>query len=92
VSLYSATMGRAIAALYDRGLAEAQAAGLAEKRARLLGRARGATIEIGAGTGLNLEHYGPAVEELVLSEPGEQMARRRPGPLAQPPGHVLARL
>lgn len=76
MSLYGATMGRAIAALYDRGLAEPQAAGLADKRARLIGRATGVTLEVGAGTGLNLEHYGAEVSELVLVEPGEHMAKR----------------
>ena len=32
-------------------------------------------LEIGAGTGLNLRHYGESVKELVLTEPVEPMAR-----------------
>ena len=86
MSLYGATMGRAVAALYDRLLAGPQRAGLAEKRARLVGRATGATLEVGAGTGLNLGHYGAGVTELVLAEPGEHMAtrlRRRAGARAE---------
>jgi phospholipid N-methyltransferase len=41
-----------------------------------LGAARGATLELGAGTGVNLDYYPDAVAELVLTEPGEHMARR----------------
>lgn len=75
-ALYDATMGRAMAAGYDRVLAASEAAGLADRRHDLLAQAHGATIELGAGTGLNLEHYPPAVTELVLVEPSEHMARK----------------
>ena len=34
------------------------------------------TLEIGAGTGLNLEHYPDAVDELILTEPVRAMASR----------------
>lgn len=64
------------AALYDRLMASAERAGLAERRAELLGEARGATLELGAGTGANLQHYPDAVTELVLAEPDRHMARR----------------
>lgn len=74
--LYTATMGRLTAALYDRALREPQEAGLAAKRARLLAQAHGATLEVGAGTGLNLEHYPDAVTSLTLLEPGPHMAAR----------------
>ena len=40
------------------------------RRKLLLAAATGATLEIGAGTGLNLAHYPPTVSELVLAEPG----------------------
>jgi SAM-dependent methyltransferase len=50
--------------------------GMAARRRELLGKARGAVLEIGAGTGLNLRHYSAGLEELVLSEPGELMASR----------------
>src|SRR3979411_1881140 len=65
------------AALYDRLLAANERAGLADRRAELLAGARGATLELGAGTGLNLPHYPDAVTELVLTEPDRHMARRR---------------
>jgi ubiquinone/menaquinone biosynthesis C-methylase UbiE len=68
--------GRVFAAVYDRMLSGTERAGLAEKRHALLGRAHGAVVEVGAGTGLNLAHYPNAVDELVLIEPEEPMARR----------------
>jgi ubiquinone/menaquinone biosynthesis C-methylase UbiE len=68
--------GRIFAALYDRVLAGTEKAGLAERRATLLSQASGRVLEIGAGTGLNLEHYPEAVEEVVLTEPEEPMAKR----------------
>ena len=74
--LYESTWGRLFAALYDRGLAATEEAGLRDRRRALLAGARGPTLEIGAGTGLNVPHYGPGVSELVLTEPGEHMAAR----------------
>jgi ubiquinone/menaquinone biosynthesis C-methylase UbiE len=74
--LYNATWGRMFAATYDRMLAATEEAGLEDHRRELLSGARGATLELGAGTGLNLGLYPEAVEELVLTEPGEHMARR----------------
>jgi ubiquinone/menaquinone biosynthesis C-methylase UbiE len=73
MSLY----GRIFAGMYDRMLAAAEEAGLADQRAEVLAHARGRVLEIGAGTGLNLARY-PAggVDELVLAEPEEPMARR----------------
>jgi len=68
--------GRLYALLYDRLIRAAEAAGLRRMRAELLGEAAGRTVEIGAGTGLNLEHYPPAVTELVLVEPSRQMAAK----------------
>jgi ubiquinone/menaquinone biosynthesis C-methylase UbiE len=67
---------RLFAAMYDRMLADTEDAGLREHRRALLAGARGRVLEIGAGTGLNLDHYGPGVTELVLTEPEEPMARR----------------
>jgi len=68
--------GRFFAAMYDRFMAGGEKAGLSDKRHELLAEARGRVIEIGAGTGLNLKHYGDAVTELVLTEPEEPMAKR----------------
>src|SRR2546423_14768056 len=64
------------AALYDRVLAANERAGFNDRRAELLAGARGATLELGAGTGLNLRHYPAAVTDLVLTEPDRHMARR----------------
>jgi ubiquinone/menaquinone biosynthesis C-methylase UbiE len=64
------------ARLYDRMLAGTERAGLTEMRRALLARATGRTLEIGAGTGLNLPHYTGAVSELVLAEPDPHMAKR----------------
>jgi ubiquinone/menaquinone biosynthesis C-methylase UbiE len=64
------------AALYDAFNAPAERAGLREQRHDLLAQATGATIEIGAGTGLNLALYPPAVTRLVLVEPDRYMRER----------------
>jgi ubiquinone/menaquinone biosynthesis C-methylase UbiE len=45
-------------------------------RAELLAGATGRTVELGAGTGVNLDLYPEAVGELVLIEPGPHMAKR----------------
>jgi ubiquinone/menaquinone biosynthesis C-methylase UbiE len=68
--------GRVFAALYDRLLADTERAGLAERRRALLSRAHGSVLEIGAGTGANLDKYPPSVTDLVLLEPEAPMARR----------------
>ena len=73
---YDATWGRFFAAAYDRMLAETEDAGLRDQRHELIAGAGGRTLELGAGTGLNLGHYPDAVTELVLTEPFEPMARR----------------
>ena len=62
--------------MYDRMLSGAEKAGLADRRHDLLAQAKGRVLEIGAGTGLNLEHYPGGVEDIVLTEPEEPMARR----------------
>ena len=64
------------ASIYDRLLADSERAGLREMRADLVHTAAGRTLEIGAGTGANLEFYPDGVTELVLSEPDPHMAKR----------------
>ena len=64
------------AAVYDRISQAADAAGLAARRRRLLSQARGRVLEVGAGTGLNFAHYGPAVTSIVALEPDGAMRRR----------------
>lgn len=64
------------ARFYDRLTARTERAGLAAMRRQLLAEAAGRVLELGAGTGHNLEHYTEAVTELVLCEPDPHMARR----------------
>src|SRR6266536_3570936 len=68
--------GRIFAALYDPLMAGTEKAGLGDRRRQLLENAHGRVLEIGGGTGANLPYYGEAVDELVLAEPEEPMARR----------------
>jgi ubiquinone/menaquinone biosynthesis C-methylase UbiE len=63
------------ARFYDRLTDRTERAGLAEMRRSLLSAASGRVLELGAGTGHNLEHYTDAVTELVLAEPDPNMAR-----------------
>lgn len=74
--IYDATWGRAFSAFYDRLFAASEEAGLREMRRELVAGARGRVLELGAGTGANLELYPEAVEELVLAEPDPHMARQ----------------
>lgn len=65
--------GRVFAATYDPFLAAAERAGMGRHRHELLAHARGRTLEIGAGTGLNLQHYPRDLDDLVLAEPDPAM-------------------
>jgi ubiquinone/menaquinone biosynthesis C-methylase UbiE len=68
--------GRFFARFYDKLLASTEDAMMRKTRAELLADASGRVLELGAGTGLNLEHYPGAVTELVLTEPERPMARQ----------------
>lgn len=74
--IYDATWGRGFAALYDRCLQATEDAGLREMRRELLTKAAGRTIDIGSGTGANLDLYPLQVTELVMAEPDPHMARQ----------------
>jgi SAM-dependent methyltransferase len=74
--LYDATWGRAFATFYDRALKASEENGLGDMRAALLAEASGRVIEIGAGTGVNLDLYGPGIEDLTLIEPDPHMGAR----------------
>ncbi len=74
--LYDATWSRAFTAIYDRGLRATEAAGLRQMRRELLAGAGGRVIELGAGTGANLDLYPEGIEELVLVEPDPHMTKR----------------
>jgi len=69
---------RLFAALYDTVSKGSEAAGLREERRQLLATAEGATVEIGAGTGLNLEHYPETVTR--LGSRGDDPSRAQKSP------------
>jgi ubiquinone/menaquinone biosynthesis C-methylase UbiE len=64
------------AAGYDTVMGVAERRGLRERRRRLLSNARGDVVEVGAGTGINVPLYPPAVGRLVLLEPAPSMRTR----------------
>jgi ubiquinone/menaquinone biosynthesis C-methylase UbiE len=64
---------RLFALWYPRLVARSENAGQRETRRELVGQARGRTLELGAGSGLNLAHYPARVSELVVSEPSPHM-------------------
>jgi ubiquinone/menaquinone biosynthesis C-methylase UbiE len=64
------------AATYDSLSRKSEEAGLRDIRHGLIARADGLVLEVGAGTGANLPHYGGSVESLVLTEPEPAMLRR----------------
>ena len=75
--IYDETWGRGFSALYDRCFKAAEEAGLREMRRDALAGARGRVLEIGAGTGLNLELYpAEGIESLTLSEPDPLMVKQ----------------
>ena len=57
------------AAIYDATLYAAERACLADWRSELLGGLRGNVLELGAGTGANLDHYPASVSSVTLVEP-----------------------
>jgi len=74
--IYDATWGRAFSAAYDRGFKGAEDAGLREMRSELLAQAQGRVLELGAGTGLNLDHYPQGIESLTMVEPDPHMTKQ----------------
>ncbi|MFT3862722.1 MAG: class I SAM-dependent methyltransferase [Solirubrobacterales bacterium] len=91
---YDATWGRLFASCYDRALKATEENGLGAMRAALLAEASGRVIEIGAGTGVNLDLYGSGVEDLSLIEPdphmGAKLRERLAGRTAATPAHLVA--
>lgn len=74
--LYDATWGRLFSAVYDRGMKGTEEAGLRKMRRTLLAGARGRVLELGAGTGVNLELYPQTLDGLTLAEPDPHMTKR----------------
>ena len=69
----SGAWARISAALYDPFLWVGERSRLRAHRSELLRQARGRTVEIGCGTGLNLAHYPDDVDDLILVEPDAAM-------------------
>jgi len=75
--IYDNTWGRMFSAFYDRAFEATEEAGLREMRSELLKRARGRVLELGSGTGLNLELYPrEGIDDLILTEPDPHMAKQ----------------
>jgi SAM-dependent methyltransferase len=72
----STAWARTFARLYDPAVWAGEVAGVRALRRDLLSRARGYTVEIGSGTGLNLRYYPDDLDELVLAEPDRPMHLR----------------
>jgi ubiquinone/menaquinone biosynthesis C-methylase UbiE len=77
--------GRIFAAGYDTVMAGAEKETFRAHRRALLGGVHGRVLEIGGGTGANLAFYPEAVDEVVITEPEEPMARRAQRKLAEYP-------
>lgn len=74
--IYDATWGRGFSALYDRCFQASEEAGLRDLRRELVSGARGRVLELGAGTGLNLDLYPDSVQDLTLTEPDPHMVKQ----------------
>ncbi|MBA2240657.1 MAG: methyltransferase domain-containing protein [Solirubrobacterales bacterium] len=79
---------RLFAWYYPKLVALSENAGQREVRRELVSHASGRTLEVGAGSGLNVPHYPAAVTELVLSEPSSHMRKRLRAALADDPPPV----
>jgi ubiquinone/menaquinone biosynthesis C-methylase UbiE len=75
-TIYDATWGRGFSTFYDRCFKASEEAGLRDMRRDLLSGARGRVLELGAGTGLNLDLYPASVEDLTLTEPDPHMIKQ----------------
>lgn len=69
-------MGRFFAATYDHQMGKVERAGLGAIRKELVAGATGDVLEIGAGTGFNIDYYGAGVKSLTLTEPEQPMLKR----------------
>lgn len=74
--VYDATWGRGFSALYDFCFKASEEAGLRDMRRDLLAGARGRVLELGAGTGLNLDLYPDSARDLTLTEPDPHMVKQ----------------
>ncbi len=65
-----------ISRFYDKMMAGIERKCLRQWRQSLLSTVSGQVLEIGAGTGANLVFYSDKVEQLILSEPDEDMRKQ----------------
>jgi SAM-dependent methyltransferase len=72
----SSLWARAFPVVYDPFLWLGERTGVRALRRQLVGNARGRTVDIGSGTGLNLRYYPDDLDELVLAEPDPGMRAR----------------
>jgi len=64
-----------IARIYDLMETPMEWMGGRERRRRVLSHARGRVLEVGIGTGLNLEHYPPGIDLIGIDISGEMLRR-----------------
>jgi len=85
-------LDRLFTTFYDRMLAGTEDAGLRDMRASALAGLSGTVVELGAGTGLNLDHYPPAVSRIIATEPNPLMAKQLRAKIAGGHGGGSARV
>lgn len=81
-----------VASIYDALVAHAEWLCLNDWRRDLVAELNGEVLEIGSGTGRNLEHYGAGVERLVLTEPDPHMRRQLQAKLLRRPASKVGRI
>jgi ubiquinone/menaquinone biosynthesis C-methylase UbiE len=84
MSLY----GRIFPALYDHMMKKVERDTMHAHRRALLADARGDVLEIGGGTGANLEFYGEGVRSLTITEPEQPMIKRLEPRIAERAPHA----
>ena len=84
-------LDRVFAATYDALMAPSEEHGLGGQRAHLLAGVHGDVVELGAGTGHNLQYYPAELDSLTLVEPSPDMARRlrRHTATERPDAHIV---
>ena len=65
-----------MAKFYNSTMKQSETLCLGQWRSELLSKLSGDVLEIGAGTGVNLQYYPDCVHRLVLSEPEPQMYKQ----------------
>jgi len=69
-------LGWLMAKYYDKFIKDAEEKGLHDWRRSLLRNISGEVLEIGCGTGANLEFYPETVKHLILAEPSAAMRKK----------------